>query len=234
MTSRPPAATPHSTKALRYKLIALGCVIVTLLLLAAAWSWSPLRQWLDIDRVVAALHQLGTAYGPFVAALGFACALTVMVPLTFLTLVTIVAFGPTVGVACSIVGALAGSMSSYGMGVVLGRDVVRRMGGPRVNALSQRLASRGMLAVVFVRLVPIAPFALVNMIAGASHIRLRDLLLGTLVGMLPGALGMAYFVDPLIEMLRQPERNHNVVIGVSIAVVGCGMFVLRRWLRSEK
>ena len=48
-----------------------------------------------------------------------------------------------------------------------------------------------MIAVAAVRLVPVAPFTVVNLAAGACSIRLMDYLLGTLIGMLPGLIVIA-------------------------------------------
>ena len=45
---------------------------------------------------------------------------------------------------------------------------------------------RGLLAVVTFRLLPVAPFTLVNLAAGASGIRFADFLVGTVIGLLPG------------------------------------------------
>jgi phospholipase D1/2 len=50
------------------------------------------------------------------------------------------------------------------------------------------------LAVAAIRLVPIAPFTLVNLIAGASKIRFADYLLGTVIGMAPGLVLMSALV----------------------------------------
>ena len=108
---------------LRAKLLALVLVLALLLGLALAWSWTPLRSWLDIDRVVAALRELGRSAGPAVAIAGFALACTLAVPLTFLTLVTIVAFGPWLGALCSVAGALLGAAASHGLGAVLANTV---------------------------------------------------------------------------------------------------------------
>ncbi|MGN5480121.1 TVP38/TMEM64 family protein [Cupriavidus basilensis] len=63
---------------------------------------------------------------------------------------------------------------------------MQRFGGRRLNRLSQRVGQHGVLAMVALRLVPVAPFTLVNLVVGASRIRLRDCLLGTAIGMSPG------------------------------------------------
>ena len=216
---------------LRRKLFLLAFVLFALVALAIAWSWTPVRAWLDVDFVVSSLQRLGKAFGPLAAVGGFALALTVAVPLTFLTLVSLVAYGPAAGFAYAIAGALISASASYGVGAYLGRDVVQRLAGERVRRLSQRLASRGLLAVVAVRLVPVAPFAVVNMVVGASRIRLRDLLLGTLIGMSPGTLAMMVFVDQISAALKQPTALTFALAALTVALIIAGAWGMQRWLR---
>ena len=216
---------------LRIRLLVLLAAALLLLGLAAAWAWSPLKDWLDLDLVVGALQRFGLAFGPLAAIAGFALAVAVAVPLTFLTLVTIVAFGPWTGFACALPGALIGASISYCIGAGLGREAVERLGGARVNALSRRLASRGLLAIIVVRLTPVAPFAIVNMAAGASHIRLRDLLLGTAIGMAPSTVLMMFFVDRIIASLKQPSQFGLALLGVTAVLLAAGGWCMRRWLR---
>ena len=216
---------------LRRKLYLLAFALAALIALAAAWAWTPMRAWLDVDLVVTSLQRFGRAFGPVAAVCGFALALTVAVPLVFLTLVALVAFGPLAGFACAMAGALLGAAASYGIGWFLGRDLVRRLAGERINRLSQRLARRGVLAVIAVRLVPVAPFAVVNMVAGASHIRLRDLLLGTAIGMTPATLAMVLFVDQITDALRQPTPLTFALAGLTVVLVVAGGWAMQRWLQ---
>jgi uncharacterized membrane protein YdjX (TVP38/TMEM64 family) len=225
---------PDEHHRLHYRLGLLIAVMVSIVLLAMAWSFSSLREWLDVDRIVAALRHLASEYGLPVAALAFSVALTLAVPLTFLTLVVVVAFGPLSGFVCAMVGAQVGAVFSYALGVMLGRDIVRKLAGERVNHISQKLADRGLLAVIAVRMVPVAPFAIVNMIAGASHIRLRDLLLGTLLGMAPGTLGIALFMETILEAMRTPSANSGIAVVLTVLLIGAGIWAARVWLRRTE
>lgn len=224
-------STDHRS-ALRRRLAALLVMLVAAFLLAIAWTWMPLRAWLDVDQIVGALRAVGQSFGPVAAVAGFALALTVAIPLTFLTLVALVAFGPWGGVGCAVAGAAIGAAVSYGLGHVLGREALERLAGARVNLLSRRLASRGVLAVIVIRLVPIAPFAVINMVAGASHIRLRDLLLGTAIGMAPSTLVMAFFVDQITAALRAPSPLTMGLLALSFALIIAGAWGVQRWMRS--
>ena len=100
----PTAPKNLAYRQLRYKLAALVVVVLSIVLLALAWSFSSLRDWLDVDRIVLALRQLASGHGLLVAALAFAVALVFAVPLTFLTLVVVVAFGPWAGFVCAMTG----------------------------------------------------------------------------------------------------------------------------------
>ena len=115
---------------------------------------------------------------------------------------------------------------------MLGRDVLRQLAGHRVNALSERLAANGLLAVIILRLVPVAPFAVVNMVAGASHIRLHQLLLGTAIGMTPSTLAMMLFVDQITAALRNPTPLTFALLGLTVVLLVVGGWGMQRWLRQ--
>jgi uncharacterized membrane protein YdjX (TVP38/TMEM64 family) len=223
----------ETSASLRRKLYLLVVALLLLLGLALAWSSTPMRAWLDVDRAVESLRRFGQAFGPLAAVGGFALALTLAVPLVFLTLIALVAYGPMVGFGCAMGGALLAAAASYGVGRFLGREVVQRLGGERINRLSQRLASRGLLAVVAVRLLPVAPFAVVNMVAGVSHIRLRDLMLGTLIGISPGTLAMTLFVDQITAALQHPTLLTLVLAGLTMVLIVLGLWAMQRWLRTH-
>jgi uncharacterized membrane protein YdjX (TVP38/TMEM64 family) len=227
---KPGASMPQAV--LRRRLLLLAVAMLAVIALAIGWTATPLRDWLDVDRVVSALREFGVAFGPLAATLGFALAMTLAVPLTFLTLVALVAFGPWAGFACALAGALLGAAASYGIGAFLGHAVLVRLAGPRINLLSQRMARRGLVAVILVRFVPVAPFAVINMVAGASHIRLRDLLLGTAIGITPGTLAMVLFVDQITAALRSPTPLTFALLGGTVLLIAVGAWGLQRWLRS--
>lgn len=221
-------------KFLRRRLLWLLAALVVLLGLMAVWSWSPLRTWLDIDLMVSSLRRMGSSFGLVAAMFSFALAVAAAVPLIFLSLVAIVAFGPWAGAACCLAGALMGACLSYGLGRFLGREALEHFGGMRVNALSRGLARRGVLAVIVVRLVPVAPFAVVNMIAGASHIRLRDLMMGTTIGMMPSTIAMMIFLEQIIVALRQPTALRVWMVVLTLVLIAMGALGLRHWLRHSR
>lgn len=79
------------------------------------------------------------------------------------------------------------------------------------------------------RLVPLAPFAILNMIAGSSHIRLRDFLIGSTLGMIPATTFMALFVDRLLAAVLTPSADSLVLVGLTLALIVGGAWLARRW-----
>ena len=60
-------------------------------------------------------------------------------------------------------------MLTYSVGSLLGRETVRRFAGAQVSRLSRRIARHGLTAILIVRILPVAPFTVVNVMAGASR-----------------------------------------------------------------
>ncbi|MDP3154434.1 MAG: VTT domain-containing protein [Archangium sp.] len=214
----PDEAVAESRRNLPRVFIMLGLALA----LAAAWTWTPLKHVVQPSR----LFELATPLrshplGPVVWVLVFALASLVMVPLLLLTVVTVMLFGSWVGFITAMAGSMVGALTSYGLGRVLLRDTVRRLTGRRLARLARKLTRRGWLAIVAVRMVPVAPFAIVNMVAGSVRIRPRDFILGTLLGMAPGTLALA--ADRVVAAARDPTP---VTVAVALIVVVLVVLVL--------
>jgi uncharacterized membrane protein YdjX (TVP38/TMEM64 family) len=112
-------------------------------------------------------------------------------PVTVLIVATAATFGPWLGFAYAVMGVLASALALYLAGAWLGRDVLQSLAGKRWQRVRDEIEARGILAVAAIRMVPVAPFTVVNLIAGACSIRLLDYLAGTLIGMLPGLIAIS-------------------------------------------
>jgi uncharacterized membrane protein YdjX (TVP38/TMEM64 family) len=74
---------------------------------------------------------------------------------------------------------------------VLGRGAVEQFAGQRVAALDRYLSRRGFVAVLILRLVPLFPFNLISVVAGVTGIAVREYVLATAVGIIPGTVAYA-------------------------------------------
>jgi phospholipase D1/2 len=133
----------------------------------------------------------------------------------------------------SLVRVILSAPLSFGIDHRLGRQTVRRLAGSRLEQLSQRLARQRLLTVIAVRIIPVAPFTVINLIEDVSPIRLRDFLLGTVAGMLPGLLGIAIFIDQVSATIRDPKPASLLVLAAVVSAIPLGALGLRRWLSKR-
>jgi phospholipase D1/2 len=226
----------------RRPLLAAAGILLTLALflgMAAAWSVTPLaelanpRLWAD---------WISTLPGPWAAlavVVLFVLAGLVMFPVMVLIAVTAAVFGAWPGVAYAGAGALASALATYMIGRWLGPRGLRQFFGPRLNLITRSFARQGIPTVTLVRLVPVAPFSIVNLAAGAICIPALDYLLGTAIGLAPGLTLMSLLGDQAIGLIRSPTVGGVAVlvgllagaIGVS---VGLQIFISRRRHKAEQ
>src|SRR5262249_47054904 len=151
-----------------------------LVVLAGLWQWTPLGEQFDILAMAAYLEEFGRGpWAPLLVIGSFLAGGLVVMPVMILIAVTVLAFGPWWGFLYSVVGMTLSAMLTFGIGRLLGRRLMDPLSGSRVYRVSRALASRGILAVATLRIIPVAPFSIVNAIAGASHIRGKDFIIGT-------------------------------------------------------
>jgi len=208
-------------------------VVVAVVVSAAAvllWRYTPLAEWADPDRIAKWMQQLRESmWAPVIVVGIFVLGGLIVFPLTLLITATAIVFEPAMAVAISLVGALANALTLYTLGRVVMRDTVMHAFSSAVEKLRKVLSSSGILAVATIRMVPIAPFTLVNLAAGAIEVRVRDYLIGTLLGVLPGTVALTAFGRQLREILEQPTlKNVGVLVGVVLAWIGLSI-ALQRW-----
>jgi len=219
---------------LRWRLIVGVGVIGLLLTMAVVWRWTPAGEWLNPDTIAASVQGLsGTWWGPLVALVGFVVASLVAVPVTLLILATALVFCPITGAAVALTGSTLSALAGYGIGAQAGRGAVERLSGGGLERLSRRLAKHGILTMITVRIVPVAPFALLNLFVGAAHLSVRDFLIGTVIGMAPAVIAMTLFAEGLLSLLRQADLRAVALLLVGVLAVGGLAWFSRRWLRAD-
>jgi phosphatidylserine/phosphatidylglycerophosphate/cardiolipin synthase-like enzyme/uncharacterized membrane protein YdjX (TVP38/TMEM64 family) len=210
--------------------IALMCLLAVAL--ALAWTFSPLADLVTRENVTEWGREFSRFYwAPVVVILAYTPASYAMFPRWLITMIAVIAFGPWKGFIYGIAGMLIAGLASFLPGRLVRRDTVRRLAGPRINRLSAALYHRGALAVAIVRMVPIAPFVVVNLVMGALRIRLRDFILGSLVGVLPGMLTATVLSEQVSRVLADPADLNGWLIAIAAALLLTLVYFGQRWLR---
>ena len=95
------------------------------------------------------------------------------VPLNLILVSCALALGAWSALAFGIIGAELCALAGFGLGRLAGTKFLRRWMGDRLNQWSKKLEDQGILAVAVARMIPFAPFSVVNLVAGASHLRFQ-------------------------------------------------------------
>lgn len=207
-----------------------GLVLLVAVAFAAGWRYGPLGEWLRPEALAEWVEPLReSALGPLAVLLGYVLGGFAVFPVTVLILATILVFGPALGLAYAMAGSLLSASATYAAGRWLGGTTARTVGGSRLHQLSRRFKRGGLLPVAAVRAVPIAPFTVVNLAAGAMRIPFRPYLIGTFLGMLPGMLALTAFGAQLVETFRQPRPGSLVVL----VALGAALVAASLWLRRR-
>jgi len=95
-------------------------------------------------------------------------------------------FGAIMGTVYANLAATIGATLAFLATRFLLHDLVQRKFGDRLKKLNHELETRGLNYLLFLRLVPIFPFFLINLAAGLTRLPLRTFIIGTMIGIIPG------------------------------------------------
>ena len=190
-------------------------------------------QLLGVDSERTLEGWLASARGPWalpVAVAAFAGLAFVGTPQIVLIAAAVVAFGPLAGAAYSWIGTMVSALVGFYLGRTAGGRVLERFSGEGVRRFMRLVGQNGFLASLIVRLVPSAPFIVVNMAAGVTPMRARDFVAGTGIGIVP-KIALTAFAGASIVQLMQGDVGRNALwlalaAGLWLAI---GWFA-RRWL----
>ncbi|WP_244276846.1 TVP38/TMEM64 family protein [Geodermatophilus obscurus] len=173
-----PGSPPTRRPWRRLAVLGLLLVVATVVALTVERPGVPaLQGWLD--------H--AGPLGWTAVVLAVSGALMAPVPRTALSVLLGAAAGFPAGLAVAVLAGWFGGMGGFALGRHLGRDAVARLTGPRLARADRLFQNRGFLAVALARVSPV-PFWIVSYAAGLSSIRWLPATLGTVIGVVPGAV----------------------------------------------
>jgi len=198
--------------------------------LAAAWRFTPLADVLTPEKIAQWARAVGgSRWTPVVLALIYTPGAFLMFPRPLLTLVTIVALGPKLGLACSMAGIMVAALATYSAGRFLDRGTVRRLAGERLDDATQVLRGHGVASIFAANMLPVPPFGIQGIIAGAIRIKLWEYALGTLLSLLPGALMITAFGQQIRTAFDDPSKVNYWLPALAAVAFGAFVYVGRRW-----
>jgi uncharacterized membrane protein YdjX (TVP38/TMEM64 family) len=208
----------------------LALIALALGALAAAWRLTPLADVLTPQSLAGWARAVGgSRWTPMVLLLAYTPGAFLMFPRPLLTLVTILALGATMGLLCSMGGILLAALATYTAGRFLKRDTVRRLAGDRFEEATHVLRGHGVVAMFAANMLPVPPFGLQGIMAGAIRLKLWEYMLGTLLSLLPGALMITAFGQQIRTAFEDPSKVNYWLPALAAVAFGVFVFFGRRW-----
>ncbi len=213
-----------------FRLVLVGiAAIVVLILLTQFDVQRLLREALDW------IDSLGT-WGVVAFAAIYILAAVLFLPGSVLTLGAGIVFGVVKGAVIVIVSATMGASAAFLVGRYLARNWVAGKIAKNSNfqAIDEAVGREGWKIVGLTRLSPIFPFNLLNYAFGITRVSLKDYVLASFVGMMPGTL-MFVYVGSLagdLAVLGAGERTRSATewtfyVAGLLATVAVTVYVTR-------
>jgi uncharacterized membrane protein YdjX (TVP38/TMEM64 family) len=217
-------ALPARNPKRRSIMILIGVAIIAVLGGLMFWA-SQSIPWLSSDSINAFLEKSrGTYFALPTVLLVYVVGGVLFFPVTVLSLAVAAIFGPIWGPIYGIMGALMSSAIMFGVGKLSGNAGLKKIGGPKVAAVDEKLKRSGVVGVAAIRMLPIAPFSLVNLVAGISSIGIFQFLVGTFLGMFPPMIAKGLVGDSIAQIWQNPS-----IETISYLVGGIIMWGLMIW-----
>ena len=220
--------------AARRRLLTCAGVLLVLVSLSLMWLLSPLRELIDLRALLSMLRAFsGNPAAPWLVLAAFIVGGLVALPVTVMVVLAVATFGPVAGFVYALGGATLSGTVSFAIGRVLGHRHVKQLTGSRLHAISLTLRSGGVTGIAAVRMMPVTHFSIVSLVAGVSHVRVRDFIVGTVVGMAPGIGAIAFVGQQVVATAREPGLEQFAWLTAASLAILAVLMSLRRLVRRD-
>lgn len=221
-----------------------GRLIIAILFVAAigAFFYFDLDRYLSLDTLKANRDRLlaftdahyATAVALFIASYCLVVALS-LPGAAIMTLAGGFLFGSALGTVYVNLGATTGSTLAFLAARYLLRDWVEAKFGHRLSPIQEGFAKNAFSYLMTLRLIPVFPFFLVNLVSGLTRVGLATYVLATAVGIIPGSFVYAYAGRQLgmINSLKE-IASPNVLLAFTLLGLLALVPVLYRKLTARK
>ncbi|HEY2952771.1 MAG TPA: TVP38/TMEM64 family protein [Verrucomicrobiae bacterium] len=207
---------------------------------SSKWKW--IIWLLGIAAVVLALKYLGVfpflqaqlkaaldgirglgVWGPVLFIGLYIVACVFFIPGSVLTLGAGAIFGIVYGSLYVSIGATLGATAAFLVGRYLARGWVAKKieGNTTFSAIDKAVADEGWKIVGLTRLSPVFPFSLLNYVFGVTRVKLRDYVLASWIGMMPGTV-MYVYIGSLADAgdgTKTPAQTVLKWVGLAATIV---------------
>ena len=149
--------------------------------------------------------------------LTYAVLITLCVPATVATLLGGAIFGSWKGALLAWIASLLGTVLAHWLSRSVARNPIQRLFGHH-KLLRQLKDNDGVMPLFRLRIIPVAPFAVLGYIAGIAGVSLRRLLVATALAVIPSVTAYSYLGAELITGMTSRDDVSKQALWIAGAV----------------
>lgn len=196
-----------------------AAILAVLLTLGLIWEFSPLAAYASPDQIAKMVGEFADQpHAAFMMVGVIIAAQLLCMPLIVVTLATAMAFPPLEGILISLAGACTSAAITYGIGYTLGGHGLRRWLGPTLQKIRNQLMDTGIVGLIVLRFIPVAPYSVMNVALGVMAIPFVTFMTACFLELLPGCAIRAYLGGAISELWKKPDAHNFAVVGAGVAV----------------
>jgi uncharacterized membrane protein YdjX (TVP38/TMEM64 family) len=211
-----------------WRKIAIAAVFIGAL--AGLWRFTPLAQYITLPSLGSWARVLReSTWAPIALVLAFIPAAFIMFPLPLLILIAVLAYGPLKGLSYGMSGAAAAIVATYCAGRILRYETLRSVLGARLDGARDLFHGHTIVAAFAISTVPVPPFGVQGIMAGAMRVSFWQYMVGTLAAMLPGAILAAVFGREIVRGFQDPATLSWPLLALTVIAFALFGYFAKRW-----
>lgn len=216
-----------------WRKIAIGALLIGAA--AALWRFTPLADYVTPQSLASwARVMRQSTWAPIALVLAFIPAAFIMFPLPLLILMAVLAFGPLAGLSYGMSGAAAAITATYCAGRMMRYETLRSVFGQKLDGARDLFHGHTVVAAFAVSTVPVPPFGVQGIMAGAMRVSFWQYMLGTLLAMLPGAVLAAVFGREIVRGFQDPSTLSWPLLALTVIAFCLFGYFAKRWTARRK
>lgn len=146
----------------------------------------------------------------------------------FMTITGGVLFGPVFGVINAITGATIGSFVPFFSARFASQDVLEKKAGPWVKKMQNGFNNNALSYLLTLRLIPIFPFAAINLVAALMQLPFKTFFIGTFFGTMPATIIFVFMGVGVQEVILTTGLSLELFMNPKIwgSLTGLGILAL--------
>jgi phospholipase D1/2 len=198
----------------------LALAVLLVLAVAAlplAWKFTPLAAFATPERIAPLLESARASAWTVPGLILLYVAFTaILFPVVILDVSTVMVFGLPWGLLLALTGASASATLGFYAGRLTRMRPMKMSDGRADMKVMEYLKNISIAGMVLLRMLPVAPFSVVNFTVGMSRMPFMVFIAGTWLGLLPGLFMMSVLRGSLLQLWRHFDLEHGLTLGAGV------------------